>query len=173
MRHNYNLFAQAEVISSFIHSGYFYCDSSSPLLGQLRGQGRQSDLKSGGRGSGSNFKFSRQISEKSLFFRQFHKKLDSPGKNDTPTPRIDAYVRGAPDTARILSRSFTPKEHRQLRVKDLPKIRRLERDSNLRPFGRKAPNLPMRHHPHSSHRDLDITIIIIIIIISILLFLSS
>jgi len=28
----------------------------------------------------------------------------------------------APDTAQILCRSFTPKRHRQLRVKDLPKV---------------------------------------------------
>src|SRR6218665_1540593 len=31
-------------------------------------------------------------------------------------------LRGAPDTARILCRRFTPKHHRQLRVKDLPKV---------------------------------------------------
>ena len=60
---------------SFIHSGYFYNVSSSPLL-----------------------------------------------------------LRGAPDTARILCRSFTPKRHRQLCVKDLPKVPtwRIERDSNPR-----------------------------------------
>src|SRR6218665_221103 len=29
---------------------------------------------------------------------------------------------GAPDTARILCRSFTPKRHRQLRATDLPKV---------------------------------------------------
>ena len=40
-----------------------------------------------------------------------------------------------------------PKRYRQLRVKDLPKVRtrRLEWDSNLRPSGRKAPNLPLTH----------------------------
>ena len=40
------------------------------------------------------------------------------------------------------------KRHRQLQVKDLPKVPtwRLERDSNLRPSGRKATNLPMSHH---------------------------
>src|SRR6218665_143388 len=45
-------------------------------------------------------------------------------------------LRGAPDTARILCRSFTPKRHRQLRVKGLPKVStwRIERDSNPRPF---------------------------------------
>ena len=52
-----------EVCSTFIHSGYFYIASSSPLL-----------------------------------------------------------LRGSPDTARILCRSFTLKHHRQLRVKDLPKV---------------------------------------------------
>src|SRR6218665_2262177 len=31
-------------------------------------------------------------------------------------------LRGAPDTARILCRSFTLKRHRQLRVKTLPKV---------------------------------------------------
>ena len=31
-------------------------------------------------------------------------------------------LRGAPDTARILCRSFTSKRHRQLRVKDLPRV---------------------------------------------------
>jgi len=45
-------------------------------------------------------------------------------------------LRGAPDTARILCRSFTPKRHRQLWAKDLPKVPmwRLERDSNPRPL---------------------------------------
>ena len=56
--------------------------------------------------------------------------------------------RGARDTAWILCPSFNPKRHRQLRVKDLPKVPtwQLERDSNPRPFGRKAPNLPMSHY---------------------------
>src|SRR6218665_4043203 len=31
-------------------------------------------------------------------------------------------LRGVPDTARILCRSFMQKRHRQLRVKDLPKV---------------------------------------------------
>ena len=40
------------------------------------------------------------------------------------------------------------KRHRQLQVKDLPNVRMwwLEWDSNPRPFGRKATNLPMSHH---------------------------
>ena len=44
----------------------------------------------------------------------------------------------APDTARILCRSFTPKRDRQLRVKDLPKAHtlRLKRNSNPRLFER-------------------------------------
>src|SRR6218665_1828398 len=60
-------------------------------------------------------------------------------------------LRGAPNTARTLCQSFTPKRHRQLRVKNLSKVPtwQLERDSNQRPFGRKASNLPMSHHaPH-------------------------
>jgi len=60
-------------------------------------------------------------------------------------------LRGAPDTARIQRRSFTPKRHRKLWVKDLPKVPtwRLERNSNPWPFGRKASNLRMSHHvPH-------------------------
>src|SRR6218665_4089769 len=57
-------------------------------------------------------------------------------------------LRGAPETARILCRSFTPKRHRQLRVKNLPTVPtwRLGLDSNPRPFERKATNLPMSHH---------------------------
>jgi len=57
-------------------------------------------------------------------------------------------LRGAPDTARIQCRSFTPKCHRQLRVKDLPKVPtwRLKQDSNPQPFWRKTTNLPMSHH---------------------------
>jgi len=34
-------------------------------------------------------------------------------------------LRGAPDTTRILCRSFTPKRQRQLWVKDLPKVHSL------------------------------------------------
>jgi|SRR6218665_1752882 len=66
---------QNMVATTFIHSGYFHCASSSPL-------------------------------------------------------------RGAPGTARILCWNFTPKRHRQLRVKDLPKVPtwQLERDLNPRPF---------------------------------------
>src|SRR6218665_1657112 len=57
-------------------------------------------------------------------------------------------LRSAPHTARILCRSVTPKRHRQLRVKDLPKVptRRLERDSNPRPFERKASNQQISRH---------------------------
>ena len=57
-------------------------------------------------------------------------------------------LRSAPDTARIPCRSFLPKRHRQLPVKDLPKVPtwRLERDSNPRPFGSKISTQPIRHH---------------------------
>ena len=57
-------------------------------------------------------------------------------------------LKSAPDTARILCRSFTEKRQRQLRVKNLPKVPTwwLERDSNPRPSGQKASTLPMRLH---------------------------
>src|SRR6218665_870616 len=60
-------------------------------------------------------------------------------------------LRGAPDTARILFRSFTQNRHRQMRVKDLLKANtwQLERDSNPRPcvpLKRNSSNLPMSHH---------------------------
>ena len=49
-------------------------------------------------------------------------------------------LRSAPDIARILCQSFTPKRHSQLQVKDLPKDHtwRLERESNPRPSGWKV-----------------------------------
>jgi len=86
-KHNVMNFG-AKFIHSFIHPGYYYSLSSSPLL-----------------------------------------------------------LRGTPGTAQILCRSFTPKCHRQLRMKDLPKVLTwwLELYSNPWPFGRKAPNLPMSH----------------------------
>jgi len=48
----------------------------------------------------------------------------------SPSPLL---LWGAPVTARILCRSFTPNRHRQLRANYLPKVPtwRLERDSNL------------------------------------------
>ena len=67
-------------------------------------------------------------------------------------------LRSAPDTARILSQSFMPKRHRQLRVKNLPKVptRRLERESNPQLSGRKASTLPMRHNvPQSDGYKVD------------------
>ena len=65
-------------LHSFIHSGYFYSASSSPLL-----------------------------------------------------------LRGAPDYSTDTVSEFHAEAHRQLQVKDLPKVPtwRLERESNPRPFG--------------------------------------
>ena len=40
----------------------------------------------------------------------------------------------------------TLKRYRQLREKDLPKVSTWQLDSNLRPFGRKARNLPLCHY---------------------------
>jgi len=48
---------------------------------------------------------------------------------------------------RYCVRVNTPKRYRQLWVKELPRVPtwQLEWASNLRPLGRKAPNLPMSH----------------------------
>src|SRR6218665_1291405 len=64
-------------------------------------------------------------------------------------------LKGTLHTTRILCRSFTPKRNMQLRVKDLPKVYmwRLERDSNPRPFGRKATNLQASHLAPQGNRD--------------------
>ena len=67
-------------------------------------------------------------------------------------------LRSTPDAARILYRSFTPKRHRQLWVKDLPKVPTwpLKRDSYPQPSGRKALTLPMCHHvPHMLSDDVE------------------
>src|SRR6218665_3398818 len=63
-------------------------------------------------------------------------------------PLLVHYYSKALPTQNGYCRSFTPKRHRQLRMKNLPKVPtwRLKRDSNPRPFGRKATNLPMSHH---------------------------
>src|SRR6218665_1642585 len=54
----------------------------------------------------------------------------------------------------ILCRSCMPKRHRHLRVKDKVPTWQPERDSNPRPFGRKATNLPMSHHaPQNDDKD--------------------
>src|SRR6218665_2827620 len=61
-------------------------------------------------------------------------------------------LRGVPDTAWILCQSFTLKRHRQLRVKDLPKVPTwwLERDSNPQPSGRQILTLPRPTSLHCS-----------------------
>src|SRR6218665_1210870 len=85
-----------------------------------------------------------QIPIRANSFRPFYSASSSP-----------SLLRSTSDTARILCRSFTPKSHRQLRVKDLPKVPtwQLDRDSNPRPSGRKASTLPKRHHvPRSDFR---------------------
>ena len=64
---------------------------------------------------------------------------------------VHYYSEALPITALIGLLYHTPERYRQLRVKDLPKVLtwRLVRYSNLRPSGRKAPNLPLSLH--SSH----------------------
>src|SRR6218665_1253829 len=56
--------------------------------------------------------------------------------------------KSAPDTAQILCRSFTPKRAGNCELRTCRKVTtwRLERNSNPRPFGRKASTLLMRHH---------------------------
>src|SRR6218665_1125572 len=70
--------------------------------------------------------------------------------------------RGAPDTVQILCRRFTPKRHRQLRVKDLFKVStwRPERDLNPRPFERKTTNLQMSLHTPLLSRSIPVPTII-------------
>ena len=55
--------------------------------------------------------------------------------------------RGAPDYSVDTVSELTCRSARQLRVKDFPKVSTwwLKWDSNLRPSGRKAPNLPLSH----------------------------
>jgi len=55
-------------------------------------------------------------------------------------------LRGAPDAAQILCQSFMLKRHRQLQVKNLPKVPtwRIERDSNPRPFEWKVMSRPLQ-----------------------------
>src|SRR6218665_3610371 len=57
-------------------------------------------------------------------------------------------LRGAPDYSTDTVSEFASKRHRQLQVKDLPKVPtwRLERESNSLPFRRKASILPMGDH---------------------------
>ena len=73
--------------------------------------------------------------------------------SDSSSPLL---LRGATNTPRILCRSFTSKRHRQLRMKDLPKVPtwRIELDSNPRLFGPKVPILPMSHRPTTPHMNL-------------------
>ena len=59
-------------------------------------------------------------------------------------------LRSAPDTARILCQSFMPKRHRQLRVKDLPKVPTWRWEpATLRSKGFNSTNAPQ--HPTISH----------------------
>src|SRR6218665_1764958 len=57
-------------------------------------------------------------------------------------------LRGAPDYSTDTVSEFHAEAHRQLQVKDLPKVLtwRLERESNPRPSGGKSSPQPRRHH---------------------------
>src|SRR6218665_4150379 len=78
-------------------------------------------------------------------------------------------LRSALNTARILlCRSFTPKRHRQLRVKNLPKVLmwRLGRDLIPRTFIEKTSNLPMRHYaPHNVCANACMTVVVFIFVL--------
>src|SRR6218665_3474319 len=63
-------------------------------------------------------------------------------------PSSPLLLRGAPDYRTDTVSEFHAEAHRQLQVKDLPKVPtwRLERESNPRPSGRKSSSQPRRHH---------------------------
>ena len=66
-------------------------------------------------------------------------------------PWSPLLLRGAPDYSTDTVLEFHAEAHRQLQVKDLPKVPtwRLERESNPRPSGWKSSSQPRRHHvPH-------------------------
>jgi len=72
-----------------------------------------------------------------------------------------SLLRGAPDTARIghlLCRIFTPNATANCEWRTY--VAAIERDSNPRPFGRKAPNLPMRHHAPKYFLHLSTTLLL-------------
>jgi len=64
------------------------------------------------------------------------------------TPSSPLLLRGAPDYSTDTVSEFHAKVHRQLQVKDLPKVPtwRLERESNPQPSGCKSSSQPRRHH---------------------------
>ena len=53
-------------------------------------------------------------------------------------------LRGAPDTARILYQSFTPKRHRQLLARDLPEVTMWQKHTTLQTIGVDSTNEPPR-----------------------------
>jgi len=66
-------------------------------------------------------------------------------------PSSPLLLRSAIDHSTDTVSEFHAEAHRQLQVKDLPKVStwRLERESNPRPSGWKSSSQPRRHHvPH-------------------------
>ena len=63
-------------------------------------------------------------------------------------PSSPLLLRGSPDYSTDTVSEFHAEAHRQLWVKDLPKVPawRLERESNPRPSGWKSSSQPRRHH---------------------------
>ena len=82
----------------------------------------------------------------SIADRCIHSFIHSGYFNSAPSSPL--LLRGAPDYNTDTVSEFHAKAHRQLQVKDLPKVRtwRLERESNPRPSGWKSSTQPMRHH---------------------------
>jgi len=80
------------------------------------------------------------ISIKNVFIHSFGHYYSSPS---SPLP-----LRGAPDYSTDTVSEFHAEAHRQLHVKDLPKVLtwRLKRESNLRPSGWKSSPKPRLHH---------------------------
>ena len=63
-------------------------------------------------------------------------------------------LRGAPDTARILCRNFAPKSHRQLRVKDLPKVHTAAR-AGVKPTNQRTKGVDSTNAPPTLHNYYD------------------
>ena len=60
-------------------------------------------------------------------------------------------LRGAPDTARILCRNFTPKHHRQLGVKNLPKVTYVAARAGVEPMTLRTTGVGSTNAPPTPH----------------------
>src|SRR6218665_1520379 len=60
-------------------------------------------------------------------------------------------LRGAPETARIMCRNFTPKSHRQLRGKDCPRSIRDGYRAGVEPMTLPTKGVDSTNAPHTPH----------------------